>query len=148
MLMTRWQPFFGGAVSEFQNEMNRHLERFGVDDLNRPALGFAYPAVNVWEDDDNIYAEAELPGMDQNQLEIYVMEGNQLTISGERKPVEELKGTWHRQERGFGKFKRTITLPVPIDPNKVEAHFQQGVLFLTLPKCEIAKPRRISVKAE
>src|SRR5262249_53985115 len=74
-------------------------------------------------------------------------EGNVLTIHGERKMPEVPKGVWHRQERGFGKFARALELPYPVEMGRVEARFEQGVLFITLPRAEAARPRRIPVKA-
>ena len=82
--------------------------------------------------------------MQLDHLEIYVTEENQLIIQGERRKLELGKGVYE-QERGFGQFSRTIMLPVKVDANKVEARFEHGVLFVTLPKTEAAKPRRISV---
>jgi HSP20 family protein len=148
MFLTRWQPLLEREYGRLHNEMNRIFDQFGWQGgSNMPALSFSYPAMNIWEDENNVYAEAELPGMQQDQLQIFVSDGNQLTIQGERKPAE-LKGMWHRQERGFGKFSRVVTLPVPVDAGKVEAKLEQGVLHVTLPKSEEAKPRRITVKAE
>jgi HSP20 family protein len=80
-------------------------------------------------------------------LEIYVTGQNQLTIKGERKPPLVEKGTLHRQERGFGTFVRGLTLPAPVDENKVEARFESGVLSIRLAKHEAAKPRKIEIKA-
>jgi HSP20 family protein len=118
-------------------------ERFAAG--NQPALASSYPPLNIWGDSDKVYAEAELPGMQLDHLEIYVTEENQLTIQGERRKLELDKGVWYGQERGFGQFSRTIRLPVKVDADKVEARFEHGVLFVTLPKSEAAKPRRISV---
>ena len=146
-MMPQWEPFLGTTLNRLRNEMDQLFGRFGALE-GGPGLAHAFPPVNVWEDGEKVYAEAELPGMKEDDLEIYVAEGNQLTIRGERKPFEGPKGTWHRQERGFGKFSRVITLPAAIDADKVEAQFEQGVLLLTLPKSEVARPRRISVKAE
>jgi HSP20 family protein len=148
MLVSRWQPFSWSPFREFQEEtnreeMNRFLGGFGAE--NGPALADSYPPVNIWGDNDKVYAEAELPGMQLDQLEIYVAEGNQLTIKGDRRQREPAKSVWHRLERGFGQFSRTIMLPVIVDADKVEARFEHGVLFVTLPKSEAAKPRRISV---
>lgn len=147
MFLTRWQPLFEKEVGRLHNEMNRLFDQFGVANTNGASLAGAYPALNLWADENNVYAEAELPGMSQDQLQIYVTDGNQLTIQGERK-LSDLKGTWHRQERGFGKFTRQITLPVLVDADKVEAKLEQGVLQLKLPKSEKAKPKRITVKGE
>ncbi len=143
MVRARWQPLWN-EMQRFQNEVNQLFNRAGV--AQTQAAGF--PLLNLWADDDHVYVEAELPGMTQDQLEIYVHDGNQLTISGERKPCEVANATWHRQERGFGKFSRTVTLPVLVETDKVEAKLEQGVLLLKLPKSPAAKPRRINVKAD
>jgi HSP20 family protein len=150
MLMTRWQPYtdLWGKMSQLRDEMDRLFESFGLGDGGWPTLTVAYPAVNVWEDGENVYAEAELPGMELSDLEIYVTGGNQLTIKGERKPWNPGQGFWHRQERGFGAFTRLIGLPYDVDADKVEARFHNGVLTITMPKSETAKPRKITVKTE
>jgi HSP20 family protein len=140
---SRWQPLSWSALREFQEEMMLNRERFAAS--NHPALASSYPPVNIWGDSDKVYAEAELPGMQLDHLEIYVAEENQLTIQGERRKPELDNGVWYVQERGFGHFSRTIMLPVKVDADKVEARFEHGVLFVTLPKTEAAKPRRISV---
>ena len=150
MLATRWQPFTNlwQELTQFRNEMDRLFQSYGFDAGGGPALAVAYPALNVWEDGDNVYAEAELPGMELSDLEIYVTGGNQLTLKGERKQPPVEKGVWHRRERGFGSFARVITLPVDVDPDRVEARFAHGVLTITMPKSEAARPRKITVKAE
>jgi HSP20 family protein len=106
----------------------------------------AAPALNVWEDENGFYVEADLPGVAANNLEITVKEGNRLAISGERKASEPANAVWHRQERFAGAFTREFTLPTPVDADKVEAKFEHGVLKLTLPKSEAARPRRIAVQ--
>jgi HSP20 family protein len=150
MPLTRWEPFTGmwSEAGRLHRQMNRLFERFGLDDYTRPMLAVSYPLVNIWENDDNVYAETELPGMSLEQLEIYVTGGDQLSIQGERRLPEADKGVWHRQERGFGMFSRTITLPVAVDAEKVTARLEHGVLLVTLPKSEAAKPKRIAVKAD
>jgi HSP20 family protein len=150
MLTTRWDPFteLWGKMSQFRNEMDRLFESFRFGDGAWPALAAAYPAVNVWEDDDHVYAEAELPGMELSDLEIYVTSGNQFTIKGERKQPSPASAYWHRQERGFGSFTRVLTLPVDVDADKVEARLHNGVLTITMPKSETARPRKITVKVE
>jgi HSP20 family protein len=143
MQVSRWQPCSWSQLREFQQEMMLVRERFAA--RNHPALAPSYPLLNIWGDSDNVYAEAELPGMQLDHLEIYVTEENQLTIQGERRQPELDTRVWYGQERGFGQFSRTIVLPVKVDADKVEARFEYGVLFVTLPKSEAAKPRRISV---
>jgi HSP20 family protein len=149
MLATRWQPFgdLWDRMNRFQDEMNRAFRSLGLDDEGWRGLAVAYPALNVWEDSDHVYAEAELPGMELDDLEIYVTGGNTLTIKGQRKqPVAD--GTWHRQERGFGTFARVVTLPVDVDADQVEAKFAQGLLTITMPKTPTAKPKKIAVKTD
>ncbi|QEG02640.1 Spore protein SP21 [Stieleria maiorica] len=145
MLATRWDPWT--EMNRLSREMDRVFGRRGTgNEMGRPFAAGSYPALNVWEDDDNLYAEAELPGFNMDELEIYVT-GNQLTIKGERRPPEHGDGTWHRQERGYGKFSRMIEVPGDVDGDKVSAEFKNGVLHITLPKSEAVKPRRIEVKA-
>ncbi len=151
MKLTRWQPFtpVWNNLQHLQHEMNRIFDRWGEDGGSN-LFGFApaFPAVNVWEDADVVFVEAELPGLKLEDLEIFVTNGNQLTIKGERKPVNVDKGVWHRQERGTGSFVRMLTLPFPVDSDKVEARFENGVLRIQLAKHESAKARKITVKAE
>jgi HSP20 family protein len=108
----------------------------------------AAPAMNVWEDENAYYVEADLPEVPADKLDITVKEGSRLTLTGERKANELPNAVWHRQERFSGTFTRELTLPTPVDPDRVEAKFEQGVLKLTLPKSEAARPRKIAVKAE
>src|SRR5438128_2169453 len=85
MRLTRWQSFSPvfNQLQQLQQEMNQLLDRWGGDGLNRWFGGF--PAANIWDDADQVYVEAELPGLNLKDLEIYVTNGNQLTIKGERK---------------------------------------------------------------
>lgn len=150
MLMTAWEPFTNmwNELNRFRNEMDRVFDSYGFNDGGWSGLAATYPPVNIWDDEENVYAEAELPGLQLNDLEIYVTGGNQLTIKGERKEPAGQKGVWHRQERGFGAFTRHITLPFAVDADKIDAKFSNGVLTITMPKEETAKPRRITVQAE
>lgn len=110
-----------------------------------PAAG-VFPLMNVTEDKDNYYVRAELPGIKADQLEISVT-GDTLSVSGERKlPVEDDKAQYHRREREAGRFSRIVTLPGQLNTGKVEASCTDGVLTVTLPKAEAAKPRQIAVK--
>jgi HSP20 family protein len=105
-----------------------------------------YPLVNVSEDADHIYVQAELPGVNPENLDITLKEQN-LVLRGERKiPAEEKNVNYHRRERESGFFRRVLRLPAPVDANKVEAACQDGVLTITLAKPEEVKPRQISVK--
>lgn len=109
--------------------------------------GRAFPALNIWEEGDRLLTEAELPGMGMDDIELFVV-GNELTIKGQRQPMAEEAANFHRRERVVGEFSRTVTLPVEIDADKVEASLKNGVLTITLPKAEAARPRKISVRSE
>lgn len=149
-LVTRWDPLAAlwREMSEFPRDVGRLLDRWHVAPVNWYRLSPAYPALNIWEDNDNVYAEAELPGLNLEDLEIVVTGADELTIKGERRAAEVPNAIWHRQERGFGKFTRVVQLPVPVDADKVEARLEHGVLTITMPKTEAARARRIVVKGE
>ena len=149
MLTTRWQPFgsqgLWSEMNRLRDEMDRVFGRYGVG--NGPGQRTPVtPAFNLWRDEDNLYCEAELPGLNLDDLEIYASGGNQLTVKGKREAPSLDEATWHRRERGQGGFARVIALPEEIDADKVEAEFRHGVLCVKLPKSEAAKPRRIEVK--
>jgi len=131
----------------FQNEMNRLFDRWG-EDGGRSQTWTTFPPINVWEVGDDLEVEAELPGLRLEDLEIFVTGNNQLTLKGERKPVAPDKAVRHRQERAFGKFVRTLTLPFAVDPNNVDARFENGVLKVKLAKHESAKARKIVVRGD
>lgn len=110
-----------------------------------PTAG-VFPLMNITEDKDNYYVRAELPGLKADDLELSVT-GDTLSVSGERKiPSEDDKARYHRRERDAGKFSRMVSLPGQLDTGKVEARCTDGVLTVTLPKAEDAKPRQIAVK--
>ena len=144
-----WKPFeqLWREMGRFQHDMDRLMNRFGVNGRRLPAVAATYPALNVWEDADAVYAEAELPGLNLEDLEIYVTGTDQLIVKGNRKPLEMEKAVWHRQERGFGEFSRVLTLPAPVDAEKVTARLEHGILTLTMAKSAAAKPKKITVKA-
>jgi len=131
-------------MGRLQHEMER---LFGRGNGARRYGYTAFPPINLWEDDANLFVEAELPGFELSELEITVTGENQLSIKGERKQPELGEGTWHRQERGYGGFGRIIELPEYVDADKVTAEFHDGVLTVTMPRREEARPRRIDVKA-
>jgi HSP20 family protein len=134
-------------IQQLQSEMNRLFERW-TDGGRLPGLVGVYPPINMWEDTDSIHVEAELPGLSLNDLEIFVTGGRQLTIKGERKSGLPEKGTWHRQERSYGGFVRSVTLPCDVNRDNVDAHFENGILLVKLAKAESAKPRKIVVRAD
>jgi HSP20 family protein len=148
-VLTRWNPFnyMEEEIGRFQKEMNLLFNRFGFPVPTRPPLAVTYPPVNLWEDAEFLYAEAELPGLILGDLEIFVTGEEQLTIKGLRPPLALENVEWHRQERPFGAFTRVIPLPFPVVPAKVEAHLENGVLTIKMAKSPAIKPKKILVKA-
>ena len=103
--------------------------------------------VDLWETKDAYHLRADLPGLAAEDIEINAT-ADTFSIIGETKPTTDVTSEgWLRQERRYGKFARSFTLPMQIEPNKVEAKFQNGVLELTLPKAENVKPRSIKINA-
>jgi HSP20 family protein len=103
------------------------------------------PPVDIYETDENLVLKAELPGINPDSVEIRV-EDNTLYLKGERKFEKEVKEqNYHRVERSYGAFTRTFSLPGSIDADKVAANFKDGVLTLTMPKKEEAKPKTIKI---
>lgn len=105
-----------------------------------------FPPVNLTQDKDVFYLRCELPGVDPGKLDISAL-GNKLTLTGHREIAEPGEGTsYHRREREAGTFSRTLALPTEFDAERVSAEYKDGILTVTLPKAEAAKPRQISVK--
>jgi HSP20 family protein len=131
-------------LMRLHNDMNQWFESFfeAVPALRGYAAG--YPALNLWDDGENAYVEAELPGLSMDDVELYAHE-NELTITGQRKLAEVADGGYHRRERAAGKFSRTVTLPWRFDADKVRARLTNGVLTVTLPKCAECKPKKVKV---
>jgi HSP20 family protein len=104
-----------------------------------------FPAVNIYDDGESFLVRAEIPGVDKDGLEVTV-KSDQLTVRGERK-IASVKGkaSYHRRERESGQFRRTVTLPQPVDADKISANYKNGVLEVTLPRLAEAQPRKISI---
>jgi len=131
-------------ISRLQSEMDKLFEKVFGRGLSL-FKAHNYPAVNIYHDADNLYITAELPGVSIEDLDIS-LEENSITIKGEKKsPIKE-DVSFHRKERDEGSFNRVITLPVKIDPEKGKAELKNGILTVTLPKAEEAKPKKIEIK--
>lgn len=144
MMRRPWNPW--GTVDQLRGEANRVMGRlFGnTEGLGLVAQG--QPALNVWEREDALMVELEVPGIKQEQLDLSVVE-NELTVKVCRPDAEQADVTYHRRERPVGVFTRVVHLPMPVEAEKVTADLRDGVLTITLPKAEAAKPRKISVSA-
>lgn len=112
------------------------------------ALGGGWPTVDLYEDRDKLVVKVEVPGMKKDDIDISFHDGV-LAISGERRSEEKYENAeTHRSERFVGRFHRALTLPVPVQADKTSANYQDGVLTITLPKAEEAKPKQIRVQAD
>ncbi len=131
-------------IDRMRQNMDRWLgDREGVLPTLRSGV---FPLVNLTENKDSFFIRAELPGVEKDDLTIQAT-ANSVSVSGERKiPAEEEGARYHRKEREAGKFSRMITLGSEIQPDKVEATLKNGILTITVPKAEIAKPKQITVK--
>ena len=150
--LTRWQrpelatwPTFG-RLSNLREEIDRLFEAPLAEWARSSQLLSGWsPALDVYEDKDNFVVKAELPGMKREEIEVSLQDGG-LSISGERKSEEKYEeGEVYRAERFFGKFQRTVTLHTPVAVDKVKAQYKDGILTVTLPKTEEAKPKQIDV---
>ncbi|MEJ2510837.1 MAG: Hsp20/alpha crystallin family protein [Anaerolineales bacterium] len=134
-----------GELDRMQREMNRLFNNYSP---SNPRSAPSYPAINIWANEDSQIITAEMPGIEASEIDIDVT-ADSLTISGERNPDTTSNGkSYHRRERDFGMFSRTIQLPFMVDTNKVKAKFTDGILHITLPRAEADKPKKITIKSE
>lgn len=132
-------------VDEMQRQMARLLDAFGERPASRVGSG-VFPAVNISEDGHAYYISAELPGVHSADLDLNVT-ANQLTLAGERRISNEAEDVrYHRREREAGRFSRAVALPGDVDPDNVKAKLVDGILVVTVPKAEKAKPRKIAIQ--
>ncbi len=132
-------------LQRMRNEMARLFDQATGRSFRTKTAG-VFPPVNITEDKDNFFVRAELPGLKAEELNIALI-GNNLTISGERKiPSEGDNVRYHRREREAGSFNRVIALPRDVEADNVEAALVDGILTVTVPKAEVAKPKQITVK--
>jgi HSP20 family protein len=149
--MAEWNLF--ANMDALRQEIDRTIENFGFN--RSPSGGPAflpgreprrYPLINLLEDKDNLYIEALTPGVNPQSINVTALQ-NRLTLSGEKSGVGDIRPeAFHRNERASGKFVRTIDLPMEVDEANIQAEYKNGLLFLTLPKAEKAKPKQITVK--
>lgn len=151
-----WNMF--RELDALRREVERALESFAADSGVHPwfrtaflpgQAARAYPMINISEDRDAVYVEALAPGLDTETLEISVL-NNRLRMAGEKQALsKDIKPeAFHRNERSAGRFVRTIDLPTEVDAAKVTAEYKAGILLITLPKAEAAKPKQITVKVQ
>lgn len=153
--VTPWRPFMD--LTRWERDMDRMMEDFfgrrvrpwwpeGWSRTNE--LDVRAPAVDVFEEKDDIVVKAEIPGMDKDNIQVNLTD-HTLTIKGEKKKEEEVKEeNYYRSERSYGSFFRTLELPKDVHADKVKATFKNGVLEVRMPKTEEAKAKEIKVKVE
>lgn len=143
MSIMRWHPL--RELSVIRDEVNRLFEELGRFP-KETAFAVGTPAVDLWETDKDVMVTAELPGVDPDNVEISVTE-NTLSLSGEARVEEEVKDrNFIRRERSYGKFSRTLSLPVPVKPDEAEASSKDGILEIKLPKAQQARVRSVRIK--
>jgi HSP20 family protein len=150
MTIFRWRG--SGVPGQFTEleRMRNYMENVyntlasGVHNFRRNYTG-VFPLINLAEDDDNLYLTAELPGIDPQSLDLSV-KNDTLTLKGAKKDGLEAKEVnYHRREREIGSFRRSLTLPIKIQTEAVDAKFKNGILTVTLPKAAEAKAHQISI---
>ena len=140
--LSNWSSF--DRLSSLRDEVNRLFD-FSWPSRDSGLFSGWSPALDVFDDKDNLVVKAELPGLKKEEINVSIHDGV-LTLSGERKrETEKKEGETFRSERYFGKFQRSVTLPTAVDSNKVNATYKDGILTVELPKAEEAKPKQIAV---
>ncbi len=134
-----WDPW--RELKHVQEEMDRIVSGL------KESSASEFPAVNVWTGEDDMIVRCEVPGVDPSKLDISVI-GETLTLRGERpRETQHESHRIQRRERGYGHFTRTLRLPFQINSEAVDAKYEKGVLWITLPRAEEEKPKRIAVQA-
>jgi HSP20 family protein len=148
MALLRWDPF--REMASLQERMNRIFSDFrarsplGEEEITQGAWA---PPVDIYETTESIVLEAELPGITKDDIVVEVKD-NTLTLKGDKRFEREVKEeNYHRVERSYGSFQRVFTLPSTVQQDRVKAKFKDGILEITLPKVEEAKPKQIKVEA-
>ena len=142
--IARWDPF--REFVTLQDRMNRLFrDSFGEGREEGLTTTTFAPPIDVYEDEHNLTLKVEVPGIDEEDIDVRI-ENNTLTVHGERKfEKEEKEENYRRVERQYGSFTRTFTLPTTVDPEKVQADYDKGVLKIQLAKKAEAKPKQIKV---
>jgi len=145
MAITRWDPF--RDLSLLQDRMNRLFDDAGRGwRPEEPSATTTWsPAVDIFETENEIMVQAELPGVDRKDLTLN-LENNVLTLKGERRFEKETKQeNYHRIERSYGAFSRAFSIPAIVDEEKIRADYKEGILKIALPKKEQVKPKQIKI---
>lgn len=147
MAIVKYNPF--GELRAMQEQMNRLLDlAWNKETGEELKEGIWQPPVDIYEDENTVVIKAELPGVDQNDIQVKI-EDSTLTLRGERKHDQTVKKeNYHRIERYYGSFQRSFSLPRTVDQEKVKATCEKGILTITLPKKEETRPKQITVEVK
>jgi len=146
MTLIRWSPL--RDLVGIQSEMNRIVDNFFSNSEHPDQSGTWVPMVDISETDNEIVVSAELPGLQKEDVKIAIQD-NVLSLEGEKKQETKEKGkNYYRLERDYGKFQRSFVLPSAVKTDKVKAVFQDGILNITLPKADEAKPKQIAISVQ
>ena len=144
MALIRWEP--AAELNTIQNEMNRLFNTFFDQPGPTSTARRWLPPMDLLETAEHYVLRADLPGLSDGDVNVQLQD-NVLTVSGERNAEhEQQQEGYHRLERAFGAFSRSLTLPDGVDPDAVQAHFDRGVLEIKIPKPEQRKPRQVQIK--
>ncbi len=146
MAVVKWDPF--RDLLSIQDRMNKLFEQTLSRSRGEEGISASTwaPAVDIYETPESVVMKAELPGLGREDIEIQIRD-NTLTLKGERRFAKDVQQeNYLRIERAYGAFQRSFTLPATIQQDKIRAVFRDGVLELTLPKAEEAKPKRIAIE--
>ena len=134
-----FDPFV--ELRRMQSEMNRLFSGFSTTATRD------FPPINIWLGENSVVVTAELPGVTGEDVNLSLQE-DVLTLSGKREPkAQEQNVSWQRRERAYGSFSRAVQLPFRVDPDKVQAHFNNGVLEIELQRLEADRPKKIEIRA-
>lgn len=143
MSLVKYHPITGfGSMFNAMNNLMNYSDRQAV--YNKKRCGYV-PRIDISEDDQHLYFQAEIPGMNKEDVSITVNDENVLTIKGERKRNEEENKTFHRSERYYGEFSRAFYLPDNVNADSIKAEYSAGLLNLEIEKVEPEKPKEIQV---
>ncbi len=149
MAIVKWDPF--RDIMTLRERMDNLFED-SISRMRGTGENMSYstwsPAVDIYETSDNLVIKAEIPGADKDDISVEIKD-NSLYLKGERKLEKDVKEeNYHRMERSYGSFHRVFSLPTTVDQEKIKANFKNGVLEITIPKEEKAKPKQITVDLE
>ena len=144
--LIRWEP--ARQMMTLREAMDRLFDDAFTRPLSMAGNGWAVPAVDMYQTDNEVVVKAALPGMKAEDVQLNVT-GEMLTIKGEIKQKEEVKEkAYHLREQRWGMFERSVILPTEVVADKAKADFENGILTIAIPKAEEAKPKTISIKAK